>query len=39
VVVDTFQAVAVFVLAVLPGALYTWAYEREDVAAEPLQRH
>jgi hypothetical protein len=25
---DTFQAVAVLVLAVLPGALYVWAFER-----------
>lgn len=33
-VVDTLQAVAVFVLAVLPGALYTWSYEREDGAWE-----
>lgn len=32
--VDTFQAVAVVVIAVLPGALYTWAYEREDGAWE-----
>lgn len=31
---STFQAIAVFVLAVLPGALYTWAYEREDGAWE-----
>lgn len=33
-VVDTLQAVVIFVLAVLPGALYTWAYEREDGAWE-----
>jgi hypothetical protein len=26
---DTFQAVAVTLLAVLPGALYTWSFERE----------
>ncbi len=26
---DTFQSVAVAILAVLPGALYTWAFERE----------
>lgn len=32
--VGTFQAIAVFLLAVLPGALYTWAYEREDGAWE-----
>lgn len=31
---NTLQAVAVFILAVLPGALYTWAYEREDGAWE-----
>jgi hypothetical protein len=27
--VDTFQAIAVTLLAVLPGALYTWSFERE----------
>jgi hypothetical protein len=27
--VDTFEAVAVTLLAVLPGALYTWSFERE----------
>jgi hypothetical protein len=27
--VDTFQAIAVTVLAVLPGGLYTWSFERE----------
>jgi hypothetical protein len=27
--VETFQAVAVALLAVLPGALYTWSFERE----------
>ena len=26
---ETFQAIAVTVLAVLPGALYTWSFERE----------
>jgi hypothetical protein len=34
VAVSTFQAIIVFLLAVLPGALYTWAYEREDGAWE-----
>lgn len=29
--VPTFQALAVVTLAVLPGALYTWGVEREDV--------
>jgi hypothetical protein len=28
-VVDSFQAVAVVLLALLPGALYTWGFERE----------
>ena len=27
--VDTFQALGVFLLALLPGALYVWAFERE----------
>jgi Family of unknown function (DUF6338) len=27
--VDTFQAIAVFVLALVPGALYFWAFERQ----------
>jgi hypothetical protein len=27
--VETFQALAVFVIALLPGALYVWAFERE----------
>ena len=26
---DTFQAVAVAVVALLPGALYVWAFERQ----------
>src|SRR4051794_23739 len=26
---DTVQAVGIFLLAILPGALYTWAFERE----------
>jgi hypothetical protein len=29
ILVDTFQAIAVTGLAVLPGALYTWSFERE----------
>ncbi len=27
--VDTFEALAVFLLAALPGSLYTWAFERQ----------
>ena len=28
--ISTFQALAIAILAILPGALYTWAFERED---------
>lgn len=28
--ISTFQALAIAVLAILPGALYTWSFERED---------